>query len=197
MIITSLPRSGSTKFCTDLAAKLNLPLYDEIFEFELNDEHKTKLHQISDIEPVDKSILFLKTLDFEKCIISNHEISFFTLEKTDIFLSRKNVQDSVWSWLEYMDRYFDQFIKENGPMGQPTQPEFKMKKMFLLNFLLNRYLKRAKYFFEYCIANNKEVVISDLTYRDNTAIKEKFKFFSTKINNYKSELILPDGIVFE
>ena len=197
MIVTSLPRSGSTKFCSDLATKLNLPLYDEIFEFELNNDHKIKLHQISNIEPVDKSILFIKQINFEKCIISNHEISFFTLEKTDIFLSRKNVQDSVWSWLEYMDQYLNEYIKQNSRMGQSTQEEFKMKKMFLLNFLLTRYLKRTRYFFEYCIANNKEVVISHLDYRDNTYIKDKFQFFKTKIQNFANDIMLPNGIVFE
>ena len=32
MIVTSIARSGSTKFCLDMAKELNLPLLDEIFE---------------------------------------------------------------------------------------------------------------------------------------------------------------------
>ena len=196
MIVTSLPRSGSTKFCTDLSENLKLPLYDEIFEYELAIDHKEKLHQISDAPPSSKDITFLKSLDFNQCVINNHEISFFTLEKTDIFVSRQNVQDSIYSWLEYIDRYLDTYLAERTKLDQ-SSIEFNNRKHAIIHGQLERLLKRTRYFYEYCVATNKEIIVPDLTYRSNEGVREKFKMFSGQITRVKENLILPSGFVYE
>jgi len=196
MIVTSLPRSGSTKFCTELSETLKLPLYDEIFEYEVAVDHKEKLHQISDAPASSKDIVFLKSLDFNQCVINNHEISFFTLEKTDIFLSRQNVQDSVWSFLEYIDRYLDSYLPGRVKLDRASV-EYNFRKHAILHASLERLLKRTRYFYEYCVATNKEIIVPDLTYRGNEDLKEKFKMFSDQITRIKSQLVLPNGFVYE
>lgn len=196
MIVTSLPRSGSTKFCTDLSENLKLPLYDEIFEYELAIDHKEKLHQISDAPASSKDIVFLKSLDFNQCVINNHEISFFTLEKTDIFVSRQNVQDSIYSWLEYIDRYLNSYLPGRINLDQASI-EFNNRKHAIIHGQLERLLKRTRYFYEYCVATNKEIIVPDLTYRSNESVREKFKMFSGQIAMIKNQLILPNGFVYE
>ena len=196
MIVTSLPRSVSTKFCTDLSENLKLPLHDEIFEYELAMDHKERLHQISDAPASPKDVVFLKSLDFEKCVINNHEISFFTLEKTDVFLSRLNVQDSIYSWLEYIDRYLNSYLPEKIKLDQ-SSIEFNNKKHAIIQVQLERLLKRTRYFYEYCVATNKEIIIPDLTYRSNESVREKFKMFSGQIAVIKNQLVLPNGFVYE
>ena len=59
MIVTSIPRSGSTKFCSNLSQQLNLPLYDEIFEYTIEFPHKEDLHHIPTNDS--KDIAFLKS----------------------------------------------------------------------------------------------------------------------------------------
>jgi hypothetical protein len=196
MIVTSLPRSGSTKFCSDLSANLKLPLYDEIFEYEVAIDHKEKLHQISDAPASSKDIVFLKSLDFKQCVINNHEISFFTLENTDVFLSRQNIQDSVWSWLEYIDRYLDIYLAEKTKLDV-LSTEFSSMKNSVLHAQLERLLKRTRYFYEYCVATNKEIIVPDLTYRSNEDVREKFKMFSGQITRVKDHLVLPSGFIYE
>lgn len=196
MIVTSLPRSGSTKFCTDLSENLKLPLYDEIFEYEVAIDHKEKLHQISDAPASPKDIVFLKSLDFNQCVINNHEISFFTLENTDVFVSRQNIQDSIWSWLEYIDRYLDTYLAERTKLDQ-LSVEFNNRKHAVIHGQLERLLKRTRYFYEYCVATNKEIIVPDLTYRSNEDVREKFKRFSNQITGIKTQLVLPSGFVYE
>jgi len=196
MIVTSLPRSGSTKFCTDLSESLKLPLYDEIFEYEVAIDHKEKLHQISDAPASSKDVVFVKSLDFKQCVINNHEISFFTLENTDVFLSRQNVQDSVWSWLDYIDRYLDIYLSEKSKLDL-SSAEFKKMKNAVTHGQLERLLKRTRYFYEYCVATNKEIIVPDLTYRGNEEVREKFKMFSDQVTRVKSQLVLPSGFIYE
>ena len=196
MIVTSLPRSGSTKFCTDLAESLKLPLYDEIFEYELAIDHKEKLHQISDAPPSSKDVVFLTSLDFKQCVINNHEISFFTLENTDIFLSRQNIQDPIYSWLEYIDRYLETYLPGKIKLDQ-SSVEFGHRKHAIIHGQLERLLKRTLYFYEYCVATNKEIVVPDLVYRSNEGVREKFKMFAGQISRVKENLVIPNGFVYE
>jgi hypothetical protein len=193
MIVTSLPRSGSTKFCSDLAIKLNLPLHDEIFEYELAGDHKEKLHLLSDTPQSPKDIIFVKSLDFTKCVINNHEISFFTLEHTDLFVSRRNVQDSIWSWITYIDQYFDVYMPRQSINGA----DFESRKLQAIRGQLERMFKRTQYFYEYCIATNKEIIIPDLEYQNNKDVREKFTMFNHSIIAFKNRLVLPKGFVYE
>jgi hypothetical protein len=182
MIVTSLPRSGSTKYCVDLAKRLNLPFYDEIFELEINSNHKQSIHEITLDVVHPKTTAFIQSLDFEQCVINNHEINFFTLEKTDVFLSRRNVQDSVWSYLAYTDKYIKQYT------GSSSDDQ--------LHLLVGKYLKRITLFYEYCSVNNKEIIIPDLDFSDSSKFREMYPQFKYKIDKFKETINLPRGLEF-
>jgi len=175
---------------------LKLPLHDEIFEYEVAIDHKEKLHQISDAPASSKDIIFLKSLNFKECVINNHEISFFTLENTDIFVSRKNIQNSIWSWIEYIDRYIDIYLSEKTKLDR-LSIEFNNRKHAIIHGQLERLLKRTRYFYEYCIVTNKEIIVPDLIYRSNEDVREKFKMFSSQIIEFKNQLVLPSGFIYE
>ena len=183
MIVTSMPRSGSTKYCIDLATNLNLPLYDEIFEIDVDATHKQTIHEtmLDRIHP--KTIEFIQSLDFDQCIINNHEINFFTLLHTDVFLSRHNVQDSVWSYIAYTDKYISRIL------GITCDARLRL--------LVSRYLKRIILFYEYCIINNKKIVISNLEFTDTSIYRSAYPQFTDQINKFKDTLNLPSGLVFE
>ena len=183
MLITSLQRSGSTKFCMDLAKKLDYTYYDEIFEIGVVN-HKQAIHEITldTIHP--KTPAFIQTVDFSKAVFNNHEINFFTLEKTDIFISRQNVKDTVWAYAAYLLKYFKLVAPDaNTPM--------------LAMLTLRRDLPRFKFFYDYCIAYKKDIVIPDLTYTNTSVFRNNYVYFTDIIDQFGQTLELPPGLIFE
>jgi len=188
MIVSSIPRSGSTKYCMEMAESLNLPFYDEIFEYHVNSNHKKLIHRL-DVEINNfKDIKSIKELDFSKCVINNHEISFFTLEHSDIFISRLNVQDSIWSYISYMDQYL---IKVHENKFSDTERHFQLR-----NIVANR-LRSIKYFYDYCNQLNKPIVIPELTYTDNREYRTKYSDFTEMVNRFGKILNLPDPLIYQ
>jgi len=187
MIVTSIPRSGSTKFCYDLAQSLGYTYHDEIFDLSIHPRHKQELHEfhLPEINP-DKSADFFKSLDFDKSVINNHEMNFFILEKTDIFLSRQNVQDAVWSYIAYV-------TKLNITYGGLT---FDESQRAVAGTLFRRLLQ-MKFFYDYCVSFDKPITVPDLEFSPSETIREKFKHFKTQVESAGENLKLPKGLVYE
>jgi hypothetical protein len=115
MIVTSFPRSGSTYYCMNLAKELGYTFYDEIFESGKMHKNSLGLHEINLDTEYPKTPAYIKSIDLSTAVVNNHEINYFSLERTDIFLSRHNVQDSIWSYLAYSKKltlYGFNIIKE-------------------------------------------------------------------------------------
>lgn len=187
MIVSSIPRSGSTKFCIDLAEQMGYTYYDEMFDFLTDPSHKQGLHQIhlDTIHP-DKSATFLKTIDFDRAVINNHEMNFFILKNTDIFLTRQNVQDAVWSYVAYITKYLMKFYKIS----------FEESQRAMVQALRTRLLQ-MKFFYDYCVAYEKTMTIPDLTFTDSDIIRNQFKHFKTQIEDAGSNLNLPKGLIYQ
>jgi len=187
MIVTSIARSGSTKFCLDMAKELNLPLLDEIFELHVNPSHKQSIHELHLEKIYPKNPKFLHTVDLDKSVVNNHAINYFSLEKTNIFLSRKNVQDSFWSLLAYLEKYIHFF-------NPKVTNENLMKS---LDRFLQYEMVKAEFFYEYCHVFNREITIPNLQFRDSMIYRERYKTYKDRIEKFKSKLILPDYLIYE
>jgi hypothetical protein len=183
MIVTSIPRSGSTKYCMDLARQLGYQYYDEIFEYYADPFAKQTIHEIHLGEMHPKTVKFIKTIDFEKSVFSNHDINFFSLERTDVFLSRKNIQDNVWAIFAYYEKYIDTFY---GPVTDDK-----------LLISVQTDLAKALYFYEYCVTCNKEIVVPDLVYTDSSIFREKYKRFKSEVLSFGRKLVVPKGLEFK
>jgi hypothetical protein len=170
-----------------MAKKLNFILLDEIFDLHVNPTHKQTIHEshLKNIYP--KNPKFLYTVDLEKSVVNNHLINYFSLEKTNIFLSRKNVQDSFWSLLSYLEKYINFF-----------HPELSNQQLMeSIGRYLQEEMQRAEFFYEYCHVFKKEITVPDLQFRDSKIYREKFKIYKDKIENFKSKLILPYNLIYE
>lgn len=185
MIVTSVARSGSTKYCMDLAKMLDVPLYDEIFNYEVAHDHKQRIHEATLTEIHPRNPAFLKTLDLKNCVVNNHSINYFSLAHTDIFVSRQNIQDSFWSLLAYAEKYYLEYTKD-------TSIEFL--EFLLRDVLVNEALK-AQFFYEYCIEFNKKIVIPDLVYSDTKIFREKYARFEPLISKFKIQV--PKNLRYE
>ena len=104
MIVSSIPRSGSTKYCSDLANKLGYRLLDEAFNINIEAKHKNEIHELKLDVVYPKTVEFLKTVDFNTVVVNNHDTTWFNLVHTDIFVSRQNVQDSIWSYVAFIEK---------------------------------------------------------------------------------------------
>jgi len=167
----------------DLAKQLGYKFYDEIFEYYADAFAKQTIHEIHLDTVQSKSVEFIKTIDFEKSVFSNHDINFFSLEQTDIFLSRKNIQDNIWSMFAYYEKYIDTFA---GPVTDEK-----------LLFFVQTDLAKALYFYEYCVAYNKPIVIPDLVYTDSQIFRERYKRFRSEVISFGKKLMLPNGLEFK
>jgi hypothetical protein len=187
MIVTSIPRSGSTKFCYELAQSLGYDYQDEIFDLGIDPKNKQDLHEfyLPKINP-DKSAAFLKSLDFNKSVINNHEMNYFILEKTDIFLSRQNVQDAVWSYIAYTTNLNMKYGGLNFDKSQEA-----------VAITLSRRLIQMNFFYDYCVTFDKPITIPDLEFNLSEKIREKFKHFKTLIDDAGKTLKLPKGLIYE
>ncbi len=185
MIVTSIPRSGSTKYCVDLAKMLSLPLYDEIFNFEVVQDHKQRIHEATITEIYPRNPAFLKTVDFKNCVVNNHCINYFSLLHTDVFISRENVQDSFWSLLNYTEKYIAEYV-----------PDTKQENIdyMLQDVLINEGLK-AQFFYEYCLEFNKVVVVPDLNYSDTKVLRNKYAKFEPLVSKFK--IRVPKNLRYE
>ena len=182
MIVSSINRSGSTKYCLDLANKLGLPFYDEVFEYEVEKDHKLYIHEINRDLTHSKEISFLNSIDFKKSVINNHSVNYFVLKNTDVFLSRENVQDSIWSYVAYMDKYFKHY-------RQPSS--------VFIPIVLNRMLSKTLYFYEFCTECDVAITIPDLSYKDSKLYRTEYSKYSDKINSIKSKIKLPNFLRYE
>ena len=188
MIVTGFPRSGTTKFCYDLANKLGYTFYDEIFDIGVASYHKTiGLHELKLDTHHPKTPAFLKSIDLNTAVVNNHEINFFSLERTDIFLSRKNIQDAVWSFVAHVH----QTVGYENPNLDPTYMYIVVRQ------ILSRYGDRLVFFNDYVIENNKTITIPDLVYSDSTAYREKYSRFTTMVNDIGDRLRLPEGLEYK
>jgi hypothetical protein len=187
MIVTSLPRSGSTKYCMDLSyPNSDLTYIDEVFELAMTTQHKVLIHRIKDIKPQLKTAEYISKLDFDTCVINNHEINWFTLENTDVFLSRQNAQDTVWSYVAYMYKYHSTIHNlENNMIDS------------LLPFFLHLFKLRMHLFYEYIVVKNKTVVFPNLEFTDQLTYREKYSKWSGLVTKMGDNLILPNGVIFK
>ena len=185
MIITSIPRSGSTKYGMDMAAHADLTYVDEIFELGMTTAHKVIIHTTTDIHPQLKTAAHISSLDFNKCVINNHEINWFLLENTDIFLSRKNVQDTVWSYVAYMSEYH-RVIHNLDTMVSDI----------IMHTHLTRLKSRIQLFYEYCVVKDKPIVIPELEFTDQSIYRTKYSKWTPLILDMADNLILPKMLEF-
>ena len=186
MIITSLPRSGSTKYCMDLSHPHSDLIYvDEVFELGMTTQHKVAIHTITDIQHQTKTASSIAKLDFSKCVINNHEINWFMMENTDVFLSRQNVQDTVWSYVAYMDKYHRVIYNLDSTRGD-----------LLMYSHLERLKLRIHFFYDYIITKNKTIVVPDLEFTDQSAYREQYSKWKPFIERMANNLTLPAGFVF-
>ena len=181
MIVSSINRSGSTKYCLDLANELCLPFYDEPFEYEVAVDHKQYLHEIGQSLTQSKSISFLNSIDLDKSVVNNHNINYLTLRATSRFLSRQNVQDSIWSYIAYMDRYFKYYKRPSS---------------VFLPFVIDRMLSKTLYFYEYCTESNVNIIVPDLTYKNNLEYRETYSRYKEKVDSIKNLIKLPIGFEY-
>ena len=188
MIVTSFPRSGSTKYCLDLANSLGYTFYDEVFEISTSTDHKTMgLHEVLLESVPPKTPAFIKSIDFDKAVFNNHEISYFSLEKTDIFLSRKNVQDSVWS-----------FIAHTTKLITHRRPDIDQRTLgAVMQLLKHQWFDRLVFYYDYVIENNKTITIPEFTFPDSTPYREKYSRHKDSIDELGARLCLPDGLEFK
>lgn len=189
MIVTSLPRSGSTKYCMDLADKLGYQYYDEIFDLYDTTSIKQQIHEIKLKESHPRTAAFLNTVDFNKSVVNSHDINFFALERTDVFLSRKNVQDSIWSYIAFSDKW----MTKQTPPSSPYYGQL----MIAIGALLVRRLNEVRFYYEYCVTNNKTIVVPDLEFTDTAVYRDKYPMFKQKVEALAHTLILPAGLVYE
>jgi cytidylate kinase len=188
MLVTGIPRSGSTKYCYDLAEKLGYKFYDEIFEIGVPADHKAVgLHELKIDEIFPKTVEFIETIDFERSVINNHEINYFILEKTDIFISRRNVQDAVWSFIAHSHKV----VTHYHPHFRPDEMETIMRQ------IQHRWIDRIIFFYDYVIAKNKQIVIPELTFSDSTKYRERFSNFTRMVNGIGERLRLPPGLEYK
>jgi hypothetical protein len=187
MIVTSLPRSGSTKYCMDLAYPNSDLIYiDEVFELAMTTQHKVLIHRIKDIQHQPKTAEHISKLDFNTCVINNHEINWFSLENTDVFLSRKNVQDTVWSYVAYMYKYHSVIHKlETHAIDN------------LLPFFLHLFKLRMHLFYEYIVVKNKSIEIPNLEFTAQSDYREKYSKWTDIISRMGDNLLLPSGLIFK
>ncbi len=189
MIVTSFPRSGSTFYCINLANELGYKFYDEIFEQGYHHK-KDGVHEISLDIDYPKTPSYIKTIDFDKAVINNHEISFFTLQHTDIFLTRQNAQDAVWSYLAYSDKLISRY--------QPKIARNDILLKIILTQNLKRWLDRMIFFYDYIHEYNKPVDISKLEFSDSEIYRAKYSEFSSIIEEVgNGRLRLPQGVIFK
>lgn len=107
MIITSVPRSGSTHYCNTLAKEQGKVFVDEPFS-ELNQKiltYKKRYHECS------KVLRSLKKIDDawsnrDSYIISNHNMILPLLESTDVFLTRKDLKGAMNSLWHSLNKVF-------------------------------------------------------------------------------------------
>lgn len=185
MIITSIPRSGSTKYCVELAKMLNLPLYDEIFNFEVVQDHKQRIHNITLTETHPRNPAFLKTLDLTNSVVNNHCVNYFSLSHTDVFISRENVQDSFWSLLNYTEKYIKEYTAD---LSQ------EIIDYMLIDTMINEGLK-AQFYYEYCMEFNKNIVVPNYTYTDTKIFRDKYAKFAPMISKFK--IRVPKNLRYE
>jgi hypothetical protein len=188
MLVTGIPRSGSTKFCLDLSKSLGYNFYDEIFEIGVSSFHKTiGLHEVNLDVIHPKTPSFIKTIDFDKSVINNHEINFFILEKTDIFLSRRNVQDAVWSFLAHTHK-----------LVSYQHPSLDTKMMnVVMRQIQHRWFDRIIFFYDYVVEYDKQITIPDLIFPDSSGYRERFAEFAPAVTELGKRLTLPDGLVYQ
>ena len=188
MIVTSFPRSGSTKFCLDLANSLGYTFYDEVFEISTSTNHKTMgLHEVLLDSVPPKTPAFIKTIDFDKAVFNNHEINYFSLEKTDVFLSRQNVQDAVWS-----------FIAHTSKLIVHQRPDIDQRMLDgVMQLIKHQWFDRLVFYYDYVIENNKTVTIPDLVFPDSTPYREKYSKHKESIDALGTRLRLPSGLEFK
>ncbi len=186
MIVSSIPRSGSTKYCSDLADKLGYQLLDEIFNINIEAKHKNEIHELKLDVVYPKTVEFLKTVDFNKVVVNNHDTTWFNLVHTDIFVSRQNVQNSMWSYLAFIEKMLCQFTDPNPRQVHNTQVA-----------MLQREFVRAKFFYDFVIAYEKPVAIPELAYSDQTLYREKYSAFKPMIDHFGTVLKLPIGLTYK
>jgi len=187
MIVSSIGRCGSTKFCYDLAKQLKVPLYDEILNMDIKKPLKHLIHEMKVPEHNPKNPAFLRTIDFDRAVINNHSINFFNLQKTNIFLTRENVQDSFWSFVEITKRYF---AVENPKLKGDALDS-------MIRQILQRELVHAQFFYEYCYVYNVQLVIPDLKFTDSKVYRERYEQFTNQIENFKEKIKLPSYLRYE
>lgn len=184
MIITSIPRSGSTKFTQDYAIAHGLKFYDEILEPLAPWRHKNEHHEsrLSEFHPKDPT--FLRNLDFDSCVINNHDMNYFVLLKTDIFVSRQNIQDSVWSYIAYTDLLI--------------QTEFNRSSPDLVMSNTAKLFKKIEMFLAFCAEFQKEIVIpQNIQYRDTLIFRDKFSWMRDQVDQFGSYIKLPNGFSYD
>jgi hypothetical protein len=107
MIITSIPRSGSTHYCNDLAVAAGKPFVDEPFS-ELNQSiltYKKRYHECSKILRAQNTVDDAWS-NRDSYIISNHNMILPLLESTDVFLSRRDLKGAMRSLFHSLNKVF-------------------------------------------------------------------------------------------
>jgi|GEM_PF-6955895 len=186
MIVSSIPRSGSTKYCADLANKLGYRLLDEAFNINIEAKHKNEIHELKLDVVYPKTVEFLKTVDFNTVVVNNHDTTWFNLVHTDIFVSRQNVQDSIWSYVAFIEKMMRLLPSTNVRQIHNAQV-----------VMLQREFVRAKFFYDFVIAYEKPVAIPELAYSNQTEYREKYSAFKPMIDHFGTVLKLPIGLTYK
>ena len=63
--------------------------------------------------------------------------------------------------------------------------------------ILTKELNNAKFFYEYCIAYDKQVVIPKLQFRDTQLYRDHYPEFKPLIDKYKDLIVLPYNLRYE
>jgi len=167
MIVITLPRSGGTKFCMDLAKEHNLEYFGELcFDHTTNydhkfvslAEHKNKHHEIPNCQPVRTPHNFMRALsNHEKYVIQSNIHSPITLLPfADYFLLRRDFHNMVKSWFN--------FIVDTVEQRDDADAVFS----WMLPNMIDRFGKYTNIIIEYCYINWKTITWYEDLYSTST-----------------------------
>ena len=167
MIVSTLPRSGGTKFCMDLAEEHNLEYFGELcfdhtigydHKFVSLAEHKNKNHEIPNCQPVRTPFDFMRALSkHNKYVIQSNIHSPITLLPfADYFLLRKNFHNMVKSWFN--------FIVDTVEQRDDADAVFS----WMLPNMIDRFGKYTGIILDYCRYNHQEITWYEDLYSTST-----------------------------
>lgn len=102
MIVCSLPRCGSTKFCLDLEAKTNIPFIGELSPMYLYDNRKANVHETS-YQPSFTPSRFADIIhNKDDFIILVNKAAYLSIAESSIVVLRRNMLDAFLSFGNFL-----------------------------------------------------------------------------------------------